>query len=181
MDLKEKKLTSKEIYKGKIIDVYCDQVLCPNGNISTREVVRHCKASCILAFLPNGKVLLEKQYRYPYDEILYELPAGKVDEKEDCKEAALRELGEETGYKAHQIHYLGCMYPTCAYTDEELHLYVATDLIKTKQNLDENESVEVLEVSFKELLDLIQTNQLKDAKSICAVQLYLLKNHKIIL
>ena len=179
MKLIEKKLSSKEIYKGKIIDVYCDTVLLPNGKTSTRELIRHCQASCILAFLPDGKILLERQYRYPYDEILYELPAGKVDKGEDPMHAAVRELEEETGYKARQIEYLGAMYPTCAYTDEILHLYVAWDLTITKQHLDENENVEVLTVSLEELINLIKNQLLKDAKSICALQYYLIRENKI--
>ena len=97
MNLKEKKLSSELIYKGKIIDVYKDKVLCPNGHESYREYVSHCKASCIMALLPNGKFILEKQYRYPYDEVIYEFPAGKCDPNEDPLKTATRELEEETG------------------------------------------------------------------------------------
>lgn len=179
MDLKEKKLTSTSIYKGKIIDVYKDTVLLPTGKTSTRELIRHCKASCILAFLDNGKVLMERQYRYPYDEVIYEFPAGKVDKGEDPIDAAKRELEEETGYLAQQIECIGLMYPSCAYTDEIIYLYVAHDLVKTKQHLDENESVEVLEMSLQEVFQLIQKNQLKDAKSLCALQFYFTKTNQI--
>ena len=151
MDLKEKKLSSKEIYKGKILDLYVDEVMCPNGHKSSRELIRHCKASCIIAKLDNGNFLLEKQYRYPYDEVILEFPAGKCDKGEDPKITALRELEEETGYKANDIEFLGEYYPTCAYTDEIIYLYFASNLVKTKQHLDENEALNVFEVTKDEL------------------------------
>lgn len=169
MDLKEKKLESTEIYKGKIIDVYKDKVLCPNGKVSYREYIKHCKASCIIAKLDNGKYLLETQYRYPYDEVLYEFPAGKCDPNEDPIETARRELEEETGYFANSLKYLGVMYPSCAYTDERIYLYFATNLKKTSQHLDENEALNVIEVDKEEILELVRTEKLKDAKSLCAL------------
>ncbi len=175
MELKEKKLESKLIYKGKILDFYVDKVKCSNGNVASREVIRHCKASCILAKLPNGKFLLEQQYRYPYDEILYEFPAGKCDENEKPLDAAKRELEEETGYRANHIEYLGKMYPSCAYTDEIIYLYYADNLIKTKQHLDENETVKVCEMSLDEIIELVNNDKLYDAKSVCLLNYYLLK------
>lgn len=169
MALKETKVESEVIYLGKIIDVYKDKVMLPNGQTTFREYIKHCKASCILAKLPNGKFLIEKQFRYPYNEVLYEFPAGKCDKDEDPKDTALRELEEETGYKANSITYLGKMYPSCAYTDEVIYLYFATNLEKTSQNLDENENVEVYEMSFDEILELVKTGQLNDAKSLCII------------
>ena len=169
MDLKETKVDSEVIYSGKIIDVYKDKVVLPDGTYTYREYIKHCKASCVLARLPNGKFLVEKQFRYPYQEVLYEFPAGKCDENEEPIHTALRELEEETGYKASKITYLGLMYPTCAYSDEIIYLYFAEDLSKTSQNLDENENVEVLELSFEEIIGLIKKGELKDAKSLCLI------------
>ena len=169
MELKEKKISSEEIYKGKIIDVYRDKVLCPNGKESYREYIKHCRASCILAKLPNGKFLIEKQYRYPYDEVIFEFPAGKCDKGEDPLITAKRELEEETGYLANNIEYIGEIYPSCAYTDEIIYLYYATNLVKTHQHLDENEAVEVLEVTLDEIKELLNSGALKDAKSVCAI------------
>lgn len=169
MDLKEKKISSEEIYKGKIIDVYRDKVLCPNGKESYREYIKHCRASCIVAKLPNGKFLMEKQYRYPYDEVIYEFPAGKCDKGEDPKATAIRELEEETGYLANSIEYIGEIYPSCAYTDEVIYLYYATDLVKTHQHLDENEAVDVFELSLDEIKELLNKGILKDAKSVSAL------------
>ena len=169
MALKETKIDSEVIYKGKIIDVYKDKVALPDGKTTFREYIKHCKASCVLAKLPNGKFLIEKQFRYPYNEVLYEFPAGKCNKDEDPKLTAARELEEETGYKAHTIKHLGKMYPSCAYTDEVIYLYYAENLEKTSQNLDENENVEVFEVTFDEILDLIRTGKLVDAKSLCLI------------
>ena len=168
-DLREKKIDSTLIYKGKIIDVYKDHVICPNGHESTREYVAHCKASCIMAKLENGKYLIERQYRYPYDEVIYEFPAGKCDKDEDPIHAASRELEEETGYKAGKIEYIGEIYPSCAYTDEIIYCYYATNLEKGRVHLDENEFVEVLEMSEDEIKDLVKNGKLKDAKSLACL------------
>lgn len=176
--LKEKQINSTLLYKGKIIDVYKDDVICPNGHQSVRELIRHCKASCILAITKEGRILVERQYRYPYDEVLYEFPAGKCDKGEDPKDTAIRELEEETGYKANKITYLGKMYPTCAYTDEVIYLYLAEDLIKTAQHLDENEALNIFEMSFEEFDNLIKNDEVFDAKTLCAYQFFLQKFNK---
>lgn len=174
MKLKEEKLESQEIYKGKILDLYKDKVLCPNGHTSYREVVRHCKAVCILAEL-NGKFAIEEQFRYPYDEVILEFPAGKVDKNEDPLAAAKRELEEEIGYAAKKIEYLGDIYPSCAYTDEVISIYYATDLVETKQSLDENEALNFSFISLEEIKQKVLSNEIKDAKTICALQFFLLK------
>ena len=174
MELREKKISSTSIYKGKIIDVYKDKVLCPNGHESYREYVKHCKAVCIIAEL-NGLFALEDQYRYPYDEIIKEFPAGKVDENEDIEHAAKRELEEEIGYHANKLIYLGEIYSSCAYTDEIIYLYYATDLVKTEQHLDINEAINYSFISLDEIKEMIVNNEIKDAKTICALQHYLLK------
>lgn len=169
MDLKEKKLSSEIIYKGKIIDVHKDKVLCPNGHESYREYVNHCKASCVMALLPNGKFILEKQYRYPYDEIIYEFPAGKCDEGEDPLKTATRELQEETGYLANKVVYLGEIYPSCAYTNEIIYCYFACELQKGDQHLDENEALEVEEYTLDELNELVKQGLIKDAKTLACL------------
>lgn len=174
MELKEKRLASTLVYRGKIIDVYRDKVVCPNGHESYREVVRHCKAVCVLA-VKDGKIALEEQYRYPYDEIIKEFPAGKVDKNEEPLHAAIRELEEEIGYKTGKIEFLGEMYPTCAYTDEVILLYYATDLVETKQSLDENEAINYTFVTLDEVKQMILNNEIKDAKTICALSLFLLR------
>ena len=179
MDTKEKKIASKEIYKGKIIDVYVDKVLLPNGNETYREVVRHCKASAILAFTDENTIILENQFRYPYDEMVLEIPAGKCDKDEDPKDAAVRELEEETGYRANNITFLGEFYPTVAYTDEIIYLYLATDLVKTKQHLDADENLDYFEITFDELLKMVKEGKIKDGKTLAAINYFIIKNKKI--
>ncbi len=169
MDLKEKKLSSELIYKGKIIDVYKDKVVCPNGHESVREYVSHCRASCVMALTDDGKFLVEKQYRYPYDEVIFEFPAGKCDKEEDPLITAKRELEEETGYLANRIEFLGEIYPSCAYTNEIIYCYFATNLAKTSQYLDENEALEIYEYTLPEINDLIKKGEIKDAKTIACL------------
>lgn len=174
-DLKEIKISSKTIYKGKILSLELDEVKCPNGNTSYREVVRHNGGVCIMAKI-NDKFILEKQYRYPYDEIIYEFPAGKI-ECDDIYNEALRELEEETGYKANNIKYMGKIYPSCGYTSEVIHLFYADDLIKTQTNFDDDEIIFLEYKSLDELIDMIKENKIKDAKTICAINNYII-NYK---
>ena len=173
----EIKIDGKTIYKGKILDLEVDTVKYPNDNTTKREVVRHCKAVCVLAEYEN-EFILERQYRYPYNEVLWELPAGKVDPGEKLVDAAIRELEEETGFHANSITYLGKMYPSCAYTDEEIYLYYATDLVKTKTNLDPNEIIDIYFKPLDEINEMIVNNVIVDAKSICALHLYMLNIKK---
>ncbi|MCB9499627.1 MAG: NUDIX hydrolase [Erysipelotrichaceae bacterium] len=175
MDLKEKKLASKNIYKGHIVNLFVDDVLCPNGHESTREVIRHCKAACVVAKLPNGKYILEKQFRYPYDEVIFEIPAGKTDEGETTLKTAKRELEEETGYRPNKVEFLGTYYPSPAYTDEIIDMYYAEDLVKTEQHLDENEALNLMEVTLDELKEMIKDNKIKDGKTLAALFEYILK------
>lgn len=172
MELKEKKLSSKEIYRGRIINLFVDDVLLPNGKESKREVVRHCKASAVLAVNDRNEVLLERQYRYPYDEVLTEIPAGKCDGDEDPLDTAKRELEEETGYRAEEMTYLGKIYPTCAYTDEVIYLYLAKGLTKTHQHLDEGESLDYSFVPMEDLLQDLREGRIPDAKTLSALAFY---------
>ena len=170
---REKTLSSTEVYKGRILDIYVDEVQLPDGHRSQRELIRHCHAAAVLAFNDKGEVLLEEQYRYPYDDIITEIPAGKGDENEDPKETALRELEEETGYKANNIELLGLFYPSVGYTDESIHLYLATGLVKTKQHLDEGEYLEYKFVPFKKFCEMVRNGDIADGKTLAALSYYL--------
>ena len=166
MDFKEKQIKSDLIYNGKVVKLYVDDVKCPNNNLSRREIIKHNGGVCILAIIDN-KVILEKQYRYAYDEVLFELPAGKLEVNENPYDAALREFEEETGYKANTLIDYGKMYPTCGYSNEIIYMYVAKDIIKTKRHLDEDEFIEIEYVNLEEVVDMINKGIIKDAKTIC--------------
>ena len=119
----EKYLSRTILYEGKILRLEKDQVLCDNGNIADREIVRHHGGAAVLCITEEQDVLLIKQFRYAYQEVLYEIPAGKLEANEDPKLAAVRELEEETGKKALDIIYLNTIYPTCGYSDEKIYIY----------------------------------------------------------
>lgn len=179
MNLKEEKISSKKIFDGKVIKVFLDEVKCPNGNVSQREIVKHNGGSCILGITNEGKVILEQQYRYAYDEVIYELPAGKLEPNEEPLEAAIREFEEETGYHPNSMKALGQIYPSAGYTNEVLYLYYTDDFYKTKTNLDEDEAIIIKEFSFAEILQMIKAGIIKDGKTICAIHNYLLYTNKL--
>lgn len=170
MDKQEKTISSEVIYDGKVIHVRKDKVLCPNGKESYREIVDHHGGVGVLAFL-DGKIALVKQYRYAYQEELYEMPAGKLEKDEDPSEGGKRELEEEVGYVADKFEYLGKMYPSCGYTNEIIYLYKAENLRKTHTHLDEDEFVEVYWFSLEEIKKMVKEGQIVDAKTICALYL----------
>ena len=173
MDLfMEKKVSSELVYKSNFIELYKDIVECDNGNLASREYVKKCSAAVVIAVLPNGNFLMEKQFRYPYHDYMIEFPAGKCDPNEDPLETAKRELEEETGYSAQNMEYLGKLYPSCAYVDEVIHCYLATNLIKGSQHLDENESLEVFEISKENLEIMIKEGKIPDAKTLVTFLYY---------
>lgn len=177
MEKKEKTLKKNLIYSGKILSLYSDDVICPNGNVSKREIVRHNGGVCVLAIVDDC-VILEKQYRYAYDEILYELPAGKLEKDENPYDAGLRELEEETGYKAIELIDYGVMYPTCGYSNEKIYLYVAKDIIKTKRHLDEDEVIDLEYIKIDKVIEMINNGTIKDAKTIILISKYLMNKQK---
>lgn len=161
--------SSELAYNGKFLHLRKDIVELPNGKTTSREVLEHCGAVCILAFSENGKILLVKQYRHPFKEVLTELPAGKIDEGETPEECGMRELEEETGYTCEKLSPMGKLYPSCGYTDEVIHLFSATKLKKTNQNLDEDEFLNVIEMDFDEVLKMVLNNDIPDAKTQIAI------------
>ena len=178
MNMIEKKIDGEVIYDGKIIRVERERVLCPNGRNSYREVVRHNGGAAILCITKDDRVLLERQFRYPYNEVIYEIPAGKLEKGEDPYQAALREFEEETGNKAESLEHLIDIYPTCGYSSEVIYLYLAKDYVKTNTNFDVDEVIETEYIPLSDVLDMINSGKIKDAKTICALSAYLIRYKK---
>ncbi len=167
MNLKERKKNSSLTFNGKMIKLYVDDVILPNSHTSRREVVRHPGAAAMLA-LKEGMIVLERQYRYAVDEILWEIPAGKLDPKEEPLHCAVRELEEETGLRANRWEELGYIYTTPGFSDEKIYLFFAGDLESGEQNLDDDEFVEVEWFPIDKVEEMIVENEIVDSKSIAA-------------
>ncbi|MFT8362412.1 MAG: NUDIX hydrolase [Sporolactobacillus sp.] len=168
--LTEKKTKSQELFKGRVVDLFLDHVQLPDGTTATREVVRHPGAVAVIAVTPQGKLLLVRQYRYPIDKIIYEIPAGKLEAGEDPLLAAQRELEEETGYKCRELRRIISFYTTPGFSDEYIHLYYTDSLIAGTQHLDRDEFLEASAFELKEAVQLVETKQIADLKSLYAVQ-----------
>ena len=178
MNMEEKKLSGEVLFDGKVVRLEKDKVLCPNGRESYREVVRHNGGAAILCVTNDDKVLLIKQFRYCYNEVIWEIPAGKLEGNEDPYDAAMREFEEETGNKASELIPLGNIYPTCGYSSEKIYLYLALDYKKTETHLDPDEVIITEYVPIARVKEMILNNEIKDAKTICALSTYFLKYNK---
>jgi len=167
--LVEKTVSSQIIYDGKIIKVTLEEVELPDGKIATREVVKHPGAVAVLALTDDGKMIAVRQFRKPLERTIVELPAGKLEPGEDPLACAARELEEETGYQASQYTHLSSFYTSPGFADELLHVYVATGLKPGPARPDEDEYVEVLELTLDEAHDLHQRGEIRDAKTVLAL------------
>ena len=176
-DFTEKKIDSQRIYEGKILNLRRDDVLLPNGKTSKREVVEHNGGSSVLA-IKDGKVLLVKQFRYAVGETLYEIPAGKLEKGEDAKNTAIRELSEEGGLVADDVEFLYAFCPTPAYTEERIYVYFADKFIEGDMHLDENEFLEGEWVDVDLAYQMTVDGRIKDAKTIIAIQRYVIDKLK---
>lgn len=174
--MKEKTISSKTVYSGRIIDVKFDEVEISTGKRSWREVVEHSGGVTMCA-VNNGKILFVKQYRYPLKQDLLELPAGKLEKGENPDEACRRELEEETGYKAASWKFLGNIHTSAGFCNEKLYLYLAQDLEFVGKHPDEGEIIENYEYPTDEVKSMIKNGEITDAKTICAFYkaLYFLK------
>lgn len=168
MEFKEKTLKKEYIYNGKILAVRKDQVLLPNGNSAIREVVEHSGGSAIYCE-KDGKILLVKQFRYPYKEELYEIPAGKLNEGETPEQTAIRELEEEGGIKAKSVEKLFDIYPTPAYTNEIIRIFKAKDFVEAQIKLDEDEFLTGEWIDKNVAKNMVNNGEIKDAKTIIAI------------
>jgi len=165
----EKQIETETVYEGKIVYVRNDIAELQNGNKAYREVVVHPGGVGIVAITNESKVLMVRQYRYPMELELLEIPAGKLDGDEDPFECALRELSEETGYTANKWVDLGEIYPSPGFCKETLYLYLALDLTPGEMHLDENELLSVEEIHIDDLMEQIMSNKLNDAKTIIGI------------
>lgn len=181
MNLEEKTLSKKYLYNGRIINLRTDTALLPNGNHALREVVEHPGGVGVAALTENEELLLVKQFRYPYQQILLEIPAGKRDPGESPLECGRRELKEETGVSAENFFYLGELYPTPGYCDEVIHIFAARDLSFGQSTPDADEFVEYEKVPFKTAVDLVMSGEIKDAKTQLAIlKIQLLKQQGVL-
>ncbi len=169
MDLRETTLSSKTVFDGRILHVRLDTVELPGGRQASREVVDHPGGVCVLALDGEGRALLVRQFRYPYKEILRELPAGKLEYGEDPERAAVRELREETGAVPGRFQSLGELYPSPGYCGEIIRMYLAQDLTFGEMDLDEDEFLTLERVPFGDLVEQVLSGEIKDAKTIAAV------------
>lgn len=176
MILAEKKIKSNRKFLGNIIDVYQDEVQLPNGKITTRDLVRHCQAVVIIPILADGSIVFVEQYRYPLQEVLLELPAGKMDVGEEALTCAKRELQEETGYNSSAIKYLGKIATTPGFCDEIIHVFLAENLQAGKACPDEDEFLNVKILNNSEVTSYIQQGKLYDSKSIAALYMQKIAN-----
>ncbi|MDK2801802.1 MAG: NUDIX hydrolase [Oscillospiraceae bacterium] len=176
MDLREKKIEEKNIYKGNFLNLNVDTVQLPNGKISTREYFKHPGAVCILPIALNGDIIMVNQYRYPMGCCVLELPAGKLEKGENRENASSRELLEETGYESSCLEYIGEYYPAPAYVDEIIYMYKATGLIYRGQKLDDDEFLKVEQYSLKDIKKLLFDGSIKDGKTQACLYRYLFKN-----
>ena len=169
-NLNEVMVASEEIFDGHVVHLYKDTVELPNGKHATREVVRHVGAVAVVPLTDDGKVIVERQFRYPLDCVITEIPAGKLDSKsEDRLSAAKRELQEETGYTAEEWIDLGDYYPAAAYTDERISLYLAKGLKLGERNLDEDEFLNIVAVDLEELVADVLNGTITDGKTQAAL------------
>lgn len=167
----EKTLESKTVYKGRIINLRLDSVVLENGNTALREVVEHPGAVGIVALKDNGDIVMVKQYRKAADQMLLELPAGKLEQGEDPADCAARELTEETGYVAANLRYLVSFYTSPGFSNEVMHMFLATGLSQGENDPDDDEMVETVEISRDRAVDMILKGEIKDGKTIAGILL----------
>lgn len=169
MNLEEKTTATREIFNGRIIRVREDDVVLPDGTPAKREIVEHNGGVAVAAIDEDGKMLMVKQFRKPFERVTLEIPAGKLEKGENPMECGMRELREETGYIADTLTHLGTIYPTPAYCEEKINIYFADNLKKSQQSLDDDEFLEVYRYSVDELYEMVIGGEICDAKTVCAI------------
>ena len=167
--LVERLLDGTQVFQGHFLDVRRDRVALPDGGTATREYIRHPGAVMIVPLLDDGRLLMERQYRYPVRRAFVELPAGKIDAGEALLECARRELREETGYEAREWIYLGGFHNAIGYCDEKIEVYLARGLTAGAARTDAGEVIETFTAPWREVLDWIRDGTLTDVKTIIGI------------
>ncbi len=167
--LREHCASSEEVYSGKFLHLKKDIVKLPDGNSTFREYLIHPGAVAIMPILNDGRILLERQFRYPVDAAMIEIPAGKLDPDEDPLLCAQRELLEETGYSAKSWEFLGRIHPVISYATETIDIYLAKDLTLGERSLDEGEFLDVFAATLDEMHAWIASGKITDVKTIISV------------
>jgi ADP-ribose pyrophosphatase len=168
-DLTEHRLSGEQVYDGLLLKVHRDRVRLPDGSESGREYIRHPGAVAVVPLFDDGRILLERQFRYPHGREFIEIPAGKLEPGEPHLETAKRELLEETGYSAGEWTRLAVIHTAIAYTDEAIELYIARKLTLSERKLDAGEFLEVFTVPFGEAVQMIRDGRITDAKTVAAL------------
>ena len=164
--LRETRIDGELAYDGHFLKVTRDRIKLPDGKETQREFIRHPGAVVILPLLPDGRVLLERQFRYPNDRVFIEFPAGKIDPGEAALATAKRELEEETGYTATEWHFVCTIHNAIAYSDEHLDIFLARDLTAGEAKLDDGEFLELFSATVPELLEMVRKGEITDVKTI---------------
>lgn len=176
----EKTISTEQIFTGRIISVQVDEVELPDGKRSNREIVRHPGAVGLIALTDENKIVMVEQFRKPLERSLLEIPAGKLEPGEEPEITAGRELEEETGYRADKIEYITSFYTSPGFANEIIHIYLATGLTKLENpaSTDEDEFVELIELTIEDALECMKSRRIYDAKTVYAVQFIQLMEKK---
>jgi len=167
--MKEKIVEEKRIFTGNLLKLNADRVVLANGIRTFREYVSHPGAVAALPFLNSSDIILVKQYRYATGEFLLEIPAGTIEKNETPQETVIRELQEEINYKPGRLENLGWVYLTPGYSNEQIHLFKATNLEKSCTKTEEDENIEVIKMKIEEAYSKIKSGEIKDGKTVIAI------------
>lgn len=165
-ELQETRIESNTIYRGKIVNLHVDNVKMPSGNISIREVVEHPGSVGIIPIDNNGDIILIRQFRYPVNEVLWEIPAGKLDPGEAPEDCARRELEEETSYLARHLEKIMSFYTSPGFSSEVLHLFIGTDLVPGTSKPDTDENIKTYRLSWEKIKIMMEAGKIRDAKTL---------------
>ncbi|HML68942.1 MAG TPA: NUDIX hydrolase [Clostridia bacterium] len=168
-ELIETPVSSEEIFRGKVVHLFRDTVRLPNGKTATRELMRHPGAAAVVPLTEDENVILVRQYRYPFAQVMLEIPAGKLDPGEEPLVCAKRELTEETGCEAAELVPLGVFYPSVAILDEKIHLYLARGLTFCAANPDDDEFLHVEQRPLREMVEAVMRGEVPDGKTQTAI------------